>query len=197
MKKTVIGLVGPSGAGKGEVSAMLEKKGYYHIDTDLLARDVYADVRPQLTEKFGEVFDENGILNRPLLASKAFSSAENTEALNKIMHGAIIRKTEEIIKNQPTENGFIVDGAALFEANADKLCDTVIAILCDTEIRLNRVMSRDGITREKALERFARQKSDEFLKSHCEFTIYNDKSLSETEKELDKILDIIKRRNNT
>lgn len=188
----VIGITGPSGAGKGTVSKMLNARGFHHIDTDLLAREVVPETLPRLVETFGEILNEDGTLDRKALAKKAFSSAENTEKLNKIMHGAIMDRTREII-SVGKENGqdkFIIDGAALFEANATEICDYTIAVLSDRQTRLSRVMIRDGITEQQAEERFSRQLSDEFFRENTDFTVENT-DLAETEKQLSEILNII------
>jgi dephospho-CoA kinase len=84
----VIGITGPSGAGKGTVSKMLKARGFHHIDTDLLAREVIPETLPRLVETFGEILNEDGTLDRKALAKKAFSSAENTEKLNMLVSQA-------------------------------------------------------------------------------------------------------------
>ena len=68
----VIGITGPSGAGKGTVSKMLNARGFHHIDTDLLAREVVPETLPRLVETFGEILNEDGTLDRKALAKKAF-----------------------------------------------------------------------------------------------------------------------------
>ena len=188
----ILGITGPSGAGKGTVSSLLKDRGFHHIDTDILAREVVPETLPRLIETFGDILNHDGTLNRAALAKKAFSSAENTEELNKIMHGAIMDRTREII-SLGKENGqekFIIDGAALFEANATEICDFTIAVLCDRQTRLSRVMKRDGITEQQAAERFSRQLSDDFFRENTDFTIENN-DLAETEKQLSEILNII------
>ena len=188
----ILGITGPSGAGKGTVSSMLKAHGFQHIDTDILAREVVPETLPKLVERFGDILNEDGTLNRAALAKKAFSSAENTAALNKIMHGAIMDRTREIIKNGQAngQDRFLIDGAALFEANAIELCDYTIAFLCDRETRLIRVMQRDGITEQQATERFSRQLSDDFFRENTDFTVMN-RDLADTEKQLSEILNTI------
>lgn len=189
----VIGITGPSGAGKGTVSKMLEAHGFYHIDTDIIARQVVPETLPRLTERFGnDIIAPDGSLNRAMLAKKAFSSSDATADLNRIMHAAIIDRTKTIIEvgKKNGRDKFIIDGAALFEANATVLCDHTIAVLCDRPTRLMRVMSRDNITAQQASERFDRQLSDDFFRNNTDFVI-NNTDLADTEQQLIKILNII------
>ena len=188
-----IGVTGPSGAGKGAVSKMLKAHGFIHIDTDIVAREAVCDTLPALTERFGkDILLSDGSLNRSALAKKAFASDENTKALNGIMHGAIMDRVKEKIAYEQ-KNGrdkFVVDGAALFEANANEICDFTISVLCDEKTRLSRIVSRDGITEREARQRFARQLSDGYFKEHSDFVIYNN-DLRDTKKQLSNILNII------
>jgi dephospho-CoA kinase len=189
----IIGVTGPSGAGKGTVSAMLRAHGFIHIDTDIVAREVADEVLPKLTEEFGtDILQPDGTLDRAALAKKAFSSDECTKVLNGIMHGAIMNRVREMIdKEQQKGHGrFVIDGAALFEAHGNEMCDYVIAVLCDEKNRLSRIISRDGITEEQAKQRFSRQLSDVYFRENSDFIIVND-NLKDTKKQLFEILNTI------
>lgn len=188
-----IGITGPSGAGKGAVSQMFCAHGFLHIDTDLISRDVADEVLPELAKRFGkDILFSDGTLNRAALAKKAFSSQENTAALNALMHGAIMNRVKEITEDEKRRGNdrFVIDGAALFEARGNEMCDYVIAVLCDENIRLERVITRDGITKEQAKQRFSRQLSDDYFKEHSDFVVYNN-TLSDTKKQVNKILNTI------
>jgi len=188
----ILGITGPSGAGKGTVSKMLMAHGFQHIDTDITAREVVPETLPALIERFGDITDKDGNLDRAALAKIAFSSEEGTRDLNKIMHGAIMshvkNTVEEGIKNG--KNDFVIDGAALFEAHGNEMCDYTIAVLCDEETRLSRILSRDNISKEQAEERFSRQLTDQFFRENSDFVIVN-KDVSDTKKQLYNILNTI------
>ena len=79
-------------------------------------------------------------------------------------------------------NGFeyaIADAPLLFESGMDKICYKTVAVVADEDIRANRIMARDGISREFALNRIRVQMSAEELKKRCDFVIYNNTTLDE------------------
>lgn len=175
----IIGLTGLTGAGKSTVAQKLMAYGCYHIDADKVAREVInnnENVKNKLKERFGEdVINSDGTTNRPLLASRAFSSEENTNALNEITHPAVTKEIQSIIKDMEEVGyrGVIIDAIALFESGEDALCDFTVAVVAPKEIRLERIMKRDNITEEKALERINAQKNESFFTSRADFVLWN------------------------
>lgn len=166
----VVGLTGPTGAGKSTVADAWRNMGAYIIDTDQLARKVVEPQSPCLTalaEAFSPaILNEDGSLNRAALAKCAFASPEATDKLNSIMHPAIVALTRQEIEHA-AEQGYVVavvDAPLLYEANADALCDTIVAVLAPADVRKKRVMARDGLTDEQASQRMAAQKSDDFYR---------------------------------
>ena len=175
----IIGLTGLTGAGKSTVAQKLMAYGCYHIDADKVAREVInnnENVKNKLKERFGEdVINPDGTTNRPLLASRAFSREENTNALNEITHPAVTEEIQSIIKDMEEVGyrGIIIDAIALFESGEDALCDFTVAVVAPKEIRLERIMKRDNITEEKALERINAQKDESFFTSRADFVLWN------------------------
>ena len=175
----IIGLTGLTGAGKSTVAQKLMAYGCYHIDADKVARDVIhnsEDVKNKLKEHFGDdVINEDGTTNRPLLASRAFADEESTNALNEITHPAVTEEIKSIIKDMEEigYRGVIIDAIALFESGEDALCDFTVAVIAPKEIRLERIMKRDNITEEKALERINAQKDESFFTSRADFVLWN------------------------
>ena len=174
-----IGLTGLTGAGKSTVAQKLMAYGCYHIDADKVAREVInnnEDVKNKLMMRFGaDVINGDGTTNRPLLATRAFSSKENTNALNEITHPAVIEEIKSIIKDMEEVGyrGIIIDAIALFESGLDSLCDFNVTVVAPEEIRLERIMKRDNITKEKALERINAQKEESFFTSKADFILWN------------------------
>ncbi len=175
----IIGLTGLTGAGKSTVAKKLAAYGCYHIDADRVAREVInnnENVKNKLKKRFGnDVINSDGTTNRPLLASRAFADEESTNALNKITHPAVTEEIKSIIKDisEVGYAGIIIDAIALFESGEDSLCDFTVAVVAPTEIRLDRIMKRDNITREKALERINAQKDESFFTSRADFILWN------------------------
>ena len=165
---TVVGLTGPTGSGKTTVANAWRDQGAYIIDTDKLARQVTEVGSPylaKLVDAFSPaILNEDGSLNRAELAKRAFSSPENAQQLNAITHPAIISLAQQEIEHA-AEHGYsvaIVDAPLLYEAKADELCDTVVAVIASADIRKQRIMTRDNLTTEQAEQRMAVQKTDDF-----------------------------------
>lgn len=175
----IFGLTGKTGAGKSTVANALSKKGFFVIDGDKAARQVTEKGSPillLLKEEFGsDILSQDGELIRPVLAKKAFSNKQSTEKLNKITHGAIDALFKKTIEEQ-SKNGFenfLIDAAALLESPSAKLCQKMIVVTAPEELRLERIMKRDNISREDAMRRINAQRSDEYYLSAADIIIRN------------------------
>ena len=177
--KFVLGLTGPTGAGKSTVASMLIEQGFSVVDADKAARRVTekgSDVLNEIAAVFGKDILKDGELDRPLLASRAFRDKESTEKLNAITHPAILGAVKKAIEDLANEGKtkIILDAPQLFEAGAQGLCDFILSVLATRETRIYRIMARDGITREQTLRRMSAQLSDDFFIENSDFVIYND-----------------------
>lgn len=171
-KPFLIGLTGQTGAGKSFVSNMLKKLGYNIVDADYYSKKITernSPVLAQLQAQFGQDIVKDGNLNRRLLAQRAFENPQKTQALNSIMHPAILKLC---IEN--AQFPCVLDAPQLFESGADSLCTKIISVTAPYELRLERIMKRDGITQELAEKRMAAQHSEEFFIEHSDFTVIND-----------------------
>jgi dephospho-CoA kinase len=185
-----VGLTGPTGAGKGVFSKILEKHGIPCLDTDIVSRRVCEAGMPcttELAESFGnDILKADGSLDRKKLADKVFSedtTGEKAKLLNKITHKYIL---DEIYKWQNIQEEShvpccVIDAPLLFEAGLDKNCEYIIAVLADTETRIKRITARDGISREQAQKRISAQKNDDFFKANCNVVFLNDGNETELE----------------
>lgn len=192
----IIGVCGGIGSGKSTVSCVLSKRGIPVISAD----DVYHELTSSssaclddLVSYFGTEILLNGALDRTRLSNAIFSSPDPgllLTKLNSITHKHVIREIEDRISNLES-NGFevvAVEVPLLFESGFDKRCDSIIAVIADEEIRINRLISRDSITREKAISKIGSQLSDEFLISHADYVVNNDLGLDNIESQVDNIL---------
>jgi len=179
MKKFLtIGLTGPTGAGKSTLRALVEEFGCEWLDCDIVAREVVEPGQPallELAEHFGnDIIRADGSLDRGLLAGRAFPTEEGRNALNSITHPRVLERLGEL-SERAFERGrhVIIDAPLLFEGGVDKMCDTTAAVLAPPDMRLNRIMARDGISEEQARLRMNAQPEDEFYRSRAEYVLYN------------------------
>jgi len=186
----VIGVTGPTGAGKSTVCRILEKYGFCHIDTDRLVSDVYPTALPMLKEAFGEEIAEGETVNRKALAQAAFATPEATEKLNAIMHPMIMEEVSRLIRKAEAEGyrGATVDGVALHEAHAEQVCHRMICILAPRQERFDRILNRDQITSQAAELRLNAQKDDAYFAANTDAVLINT-SVVEIE---EKLLQLIK-----
>lgn len=174
----ILGLTGQTGCGKSLVCSYLKKMGAFIIDADVVACNVMSaddELKSELADAFGkDIIIGGGMLNRPLLASRAFKSEQNTELLNSICHPRIIKEIENIINcNKKENNIIIVDAPALFESGADRLCDNVACIVADENVRLKRIIERDNLSEFDAKLRIKAQKDVQFYVSKSDIVLEN------------------------
>ena len=184
----VVGLTGPTGAGKSSVTAVAENLGFKIVDCDKLSRVVVEKGSEGLlavVDAFGEdVLNKDKSLNRAVLAQKAFSTPENTELLNKTLLPYIMT----LVKAELDCDLVLLDAPTLFESGADSLCNEVIAVISDEKTRLDRIMARDNIDEEAALLRIKAGKPDEFYIEKTNNIVYNDCELSVFNLKIQKLL---------
>lgn len=176
----VVGLTGPTGAGKSTVADTWRLMGVPVIDTDLLARKAVEPNSPCLQELVNtfsqEIVNEDGTLNRAKLAETAFSSPENHTKLNAITHPAILTLTRQLLE-QAADEGHpvaVVDAPLLFEAGFDTICHHIVAVTAPAEKRLTRIMARDNLSEEAAKARMKAQQPDVFYCRDGVSVIQND-----------------------
>ena len=159
----VIGLTGPTGAGKTLVAAMLAELDCAVLDGDVLARRVTEPGSPvclALAEHFGtDILDTSGALNRSLLAERAFASQEARAALNRLTHPAITALAAEAAAALPLDTlAITIDAAALQESDIMKVCDHIIVVTAPEDTRLRRILARGRVDEAAARQRIEAQR---------------------------------------
>ena len=189
----VLGVTGPSGAGKGEFCSIMQSLGAKSLDTDLVAREV---VKPgskclyEIGKHFGpEIILANGEMDRKRVAQIVFSDKEKLEFLNKTTHKYIVDKIKEWLFECEIsgEKLLIIDAPQLFEAGADEFCNFTLCVLADSDTRLSRIISRDKISQQAATLRQNNQKDDSFFTDKCDYVVYNDGNLKTLKKKAEQI----------
>ena len=175
----VIGLTGPTGAGKGEVASIFTRYGIPVINADRVYHKLItppSSCLQELAEAFGKgILLPDGTLDRRTLGSIVFNDPLARERLNTITHRYVMEEVKTRMERFRYEGVpvAVFDAPQLFEAGAHKACGAVISVLADRKLRLERIMARDNIAAEPAMRRILAQKSDEFFKTHSDYIIEN------------------------
>lgn len=199
MKAYVIGLTGQTGAGKSTVSEYAADIGCGVISADSVAREALmpgSECMKRLCEVFGDdIADENGNCLRAVLAKRAFADRESTDLLNSITHPWIIARVREYIDEMEHKNieTIVFDASQLFESGGEVLCDAVIVVTAPAEIRLDRIMSRDGIGRDAASLRMNAQFGEDYYSKKAHYIIDGSESIDGVRSQFRRILECIRK----
>ena len=170
-----VGITGGIGSGKSTVCRMLAERGIALYDADSRAKELMSTSEPlrrALIENFGaETFTADG-LNRAYLAEMVFNNAEQLRLLNSLVHPAVIADFEAWAEEQ--EGHYVVfESAILFESGLESKVDSVVAVMAPESLRVERVMARDGHTREQVMARINNQMSDDERSDRAKYSIIN------------------------
>lgn len=173
----ILGLTGPTGAGKSIFSECAKEFGFKVIDCDSVARQAVKKGMPalkRLTEVFGgDILKENGELDRGKLAGIAFSSPEKTELLNETLFPFI----KELVLKQISGDLVLLDAPTLFESGIDGICDRTVAVTAPADIRKARIIARDNLGEYAARLRMSAGKPDEFYYKNTDTVLENNETV--------------------
>ena len=170
-----IGLTGGIGSGKTTVAHIFEVLSipvYYADDAAKKIMNENKNLRQEIIKHFGIETYVEGKLNRPFLAEAIFSDPQKILLINSIIHPATIADAEQWFEKQQGPYA-IKEAALIFEANAEKNLDLVIGVSSALELRLQRVMERDGISKEAVEKRMHLQMDESKKMERCDFIINN------------------------
>lgn len=171
-----IGITGGIGSGKSYVCRRLARYGIEVYDCDAAAKRLIrtsAELQQQIIRLAGSL--DKAAMSRFLLASES-----NQQAMNAIIHPAVFHDFEA--------SGLQwMESAILFESGARQLVDYAVVVTAPLDLRIQRVMQRDGISREKVLQWMNRQWSQEKVKAHADYEIIND-GLTDIDAQIEKLL---------
>lgn len=185
----VIGITGNSGSGKTFIANVISKKiNAKMVNADEIVKKMSVPGNTyynEIVKKLGSNFlNEDKTLNKTEIANLIFSNLEERKIVNEITNKYIV---PEIIKE--IEGDTVLDVPLLFESELNKVCDFTIVVIADEESKINRIISRDNVTKEMAIKRLQAQSNEDYYKNKANYIIYND------EKNLDeKINNILKER---
>lgn len=156
----IIGITGGIGSGKSTLAAIIRDAGFKVFDTDEIARKMQDSDEKIINDTIallGPDVYKNGKLDRALVASIVFNDAEKLKALTAIIHPAVRNEIVEWAKQYNPEELIFIESAVLFEGGFYRLMDKIILVTAPEEIRIQRVMKRDGVKREHVLARIKNQ----------------------------------------
>lgn len=180
---TTIGLTGPTGSGKTTVLTALEDLGCRGVDCDALYHrllETSPDLQKELTDAFGRgILNHRGGVNRKALGRAVYAAPGGLDRLNALtaryLLPALDREVEQA--HRAGAVGVVIDAIRLLESGLDARCAATVAVVAPPEVRLARIMARDGISEEYALARMAVQPPPEYYVNRCHHVIVNDGSL--------------------
>lgn len=182
-----IGITGGIGSGKSYVCQRLAQRGIQVYDCDAAAKRLIRTspiIYKKLTALIGPDTYIDGKLNKAAVAQFLLQSDKNAKAIDNIVHPAVFQDFEE--------SGLQwMESAIMFESGIYRLVDKVIVVTAPKEVRIQRVMSRDHITREKVLQWMQRQWSQEDVRRHADYEIVND-GKADVEKQIEQIFNQVK-----
>lgn len=190
-----IGITGSIACGKSTVSDYLITKGYTIIDADKLGHVALTsnDVKRKLAEKFGENILENNEISREKLGKIVFGNDDNLKNLNSIIHPKIKELILKLQEEHKDEDLVFLDIALLYEANFVDLVEKVVVVYVDEDVQLERLMTRNSLTKEEALIRIESQMSPQEKALLGDFVINNSYNKEETFRQTEEILEKLKR----
>ena len=179
-----IGITGGIGSGKSYVCKRIKAQGIQVFDCDTEAKKLMRTsqlIRQQLIELIGpEAYDAEGNLNKAVVADFLLSSWRNAKAIDKIVHPAVFKAFED--------SGLeCMESAIIFESGAHKHVDKVVCVIAPKETRIQRVMERDGISREQVEDWMKRQLDQKEMISKSDFVVINDGE-QDIDRQLNKII---------
>lgn len=176
---TVLGITGPTGAGKTTLLREVEKLGGEVIDCDAVYHELLernTALQNALEKEFGTLRDEAGAIDRKKLGAVVFRDAERLEKLNAIAWAAVMERVRALLAACEGHGKTLaaVDAIALLESPLAELCQLTVAVLAPPEVRVKRIMAREGISEDYAWARVKAQRPDVYFIQNCDHTLSND-----------------------
>ena len=190
--KKIIGVTGITGSGTSTVAAILAEICHgIVISADKLAHEAMGkgqEAYDKIVQEFGkEILNENSDINRRVLGSIVFADSKKLKLLESIVHPAVIGKTKDIIAG--SDKICIVDAPLLIESEMHKICDYVWLVTASDNVRLQRIMARDGIDEEVAKMRLKNRAKDDILRPYANVIITNNTDLTCLRAEINALID--------
>ncbi|MCD7846884.1 MAG: dephospho-CoA kinase [Oscillospiraceae bacterium] len=192
----VIGLTGQSGAGKSTVSGIFASEGFPTIDADEISHKVSSNrsFLDEVSELFPDCVTDSG-LDRQKLAGIVFCDGEKLKTYTDVIFPYILREIFRQIENcrKKGERLVLLDAPTLFESGLDDICSSVVSVIAPMELKIQRVLERDGIPVEMVKSRLGSQKSDDMFISKSQFTIVNNSDIDSLREKALSVIEELRR----
>jgi dephospho-CoA kinase len=189
-----VGLTGSIAVGKSFVSSALAGLGCRVLDADETAREVVAPgtegLRAVVVAFGADVLDAEGKLDRARLGAVVFADEEKRRLLNSILHPIIIAAQDDWMRAREREDPHgvaVIDAALMIETGSYKRFDQIVVVHCLPEAQLERLMKRNGLTREEAKRRVAAQMSQEEKMRRADFLIDTSDGFDDTRRRVEQV----------
>ena len=175
-----VGISGKIASGKSEAENILREFGFFVFDLDLISHKLFEENE----EIQNEILKEFNTLNRKEIGKIVFQNENKKEKLEQIIHPKLKEKIEEIFNKFKHEKAIFISGALLFKSGFDSLFDKTIFIDANENIRLERLMKRNNLSRQEALLRLNLQDDGAF----ADFIIENNSNIENLKTKIQNIL---------
>ena len=173
----IIGLTGGIGSGKTIVAKLFETMGCIIYNSDERAKELYfnKEIKQQVITLVGkEAYINDFELNKAFIAQVIFSDKAKLQRLNAIIHPAVKQDFNSVVKQYSSETLIIKETALLFEENISNEVDTSILVTAPVELKIERVMKRNHLSKEEVEKRMLAQWTDEHKIPLATYVITND-----------------------
>ncbi len=188
-----VGLTGGIACGKTVVRRRLEELGVPTLDADAVVHRLLqagTDVTRRIARSFGkEVIASDGSVDRKVLGAKVFGDGEARKKLNSIVHPGVWREIERFFeeRERASDPVAVVDAALMIETGSYRRYDRLVVVHCRPELQLERLMARDGISREDAERRIRSQMPIEEKLPFANVLVDTSGSIEETLRQADDL----------
>ena len=189
-----VALTGGIASGKSVVAGILREKGCFVHSADLAARELMApesEVWRAVVGHFGrDILGPDGAIDRRRLGAIVFADAAERAFLDALVHPRVLDKVRELVAEQKSlgrHRIFVSEAALVFEAGFAPFFDRIVVVTCREDVRIARLMARDGIGRDEALRRIGAQMPQEEKAGRADYVIDASGTLAETVEQTERV----------
>ncbi|MBS0624765.1 MAG: dephospho-CoA kinase [Verrucomicrobia bacterium] len=192
-----IAITGGVASGKSTVCRFFQELGAYVVSADAIAHDLLSletNLGQKVLQQFGSDILQEGKISRRILAEKVFKNPAQLEALEKLLHPAVLQKIDELYRQAAHSRkwtSFVVEIPLLYEIHAEDSYDVIVAVLADEKVAKER-FKQSGFQPEEYERRMSRQIKPSQKAKRATYTLINNGSLDQLRQEVIKLNSILK-----